>query len=505
VPAIADIETNSASVSANERLLAAPIRDVRLSSLRGGAFTFAGQVVKFVLSTGSTMILARILSPADYGLVGMVTSVTALVQLLKDGGLDVATIQRERVTHQEVSNLFWANVVLGVILMLALTALSPLISFLFHDKRLIWITIAHASMLIFSGLAIQHQALIRRKMSFAMLAVIEVVAQLIGVGVGIGMALSGAGYWSLVGMTVATTISTTVATWIALPWVPGRPRRGHSIRPMLTFGRNIVGFNLLNYFIRNADSVLIGWYWGASALGIYQRAYQLLLFPINQINAPMGSVALSAFSRVQQESERLRQYFLASVSIVISTSLPLIIALGIFADDIISLVLGPQWVAAVPVFRCLGVAALVGAAGHPAGWLLMATGRSDRYLRLAVVTCPLVMVAFIAGLKSGPEGVATGYSIACGLAVVPILAYAIRGTTVTLLDIGHAVRHPIIAALVAGAMACAFKWGFRQSLLPPVLAIAGCALYFSVYATVLLMAFGQWRHYRRMFRGFLRS
>jgi len=498
------VEETASRLSRNERFLAAPVKDVRLSSVRGGAFTFAGQGLKFALNMVSTVFLARLLSPADYGLVGMVTSVTALVQLLKDGGLDVATIQRERITHEEVSNLFWANAAISGILMLLLVALSPVIALLFHDKRLIWITNAHAGILIFSGIAIQHQALMRRQMSFAMLAVIDVMSQVIGVITGLAMAVRGCGYWSLVGMTAATSISTAISTWIAFPWVPGGPRRGHSIRPMLAFGRNIVGFNLLNYFTRNADSVLIGWYWGASALGIYQRAYQLLLLPINQLNAPMGSVALSAFSRVQQESERLRQYFLSGVSLVISLSLPIIIALGIFADEIIRLVLGAQWGAAVPIFRCLGVAAFVGAAGHPVGWLLMATGRSDRYFRLALATCPLVVIAFITGLKFGPEGVATGYSIACGLAVVPVFAYAIRGTTVTLLDIGRAVQHPIIAASVAAIIACAFKWGFKKSLPGPGLAIAGCALYFSSYSAVLLIGFGQLQYYRRIFRGFFK-
>jgi PST family polysaccharide transporter len=267
---------------------------------------------------------------------------------------------------------------------------------------------------------------------------------------------------------------------------------------MLRFGGFVTGTNALNYLFRNADNALIGWYWGAAPLGLYARAYGLLLLPINQVNAPLGNVAVPALSRLHADPERFRHYFLRGYSLVASLVIPIIVALSLFAEDVVLVVLGPNWHEAVTLFRLLAPAALIGALLNPFGWLFVASGRPDRQFRLAMGWAALIVAAFLAGLGYGPAGVATGYSIMSCLLAIPLCRYAIAGTRLRLLDLFNSVRAPLASALIAGGVGL-----LLQLKLPAVSAARGfanCSLMLLTYSLVLALGFRQWAYYRGLFQ-----
>lgn len=422
--------------------------DLRGRSVRGGAVTMVAQVCKFVLGLGSTMVLARLLTPNDFGLIAMVTAVTGFVILFKDLGLSMATVQRAEISHDQISTLFWVNVLASFVVMLVTVALAPAIAWFYGEPRLVAITVVLAIAFIFGGLAVQHQALLRRQMRFATLAAISVASLVAGIAVGIVSAWCGAGYWALVIMQLATVIVTAGGVWITCSWRPGRPVRRSGVRSILAFGGSLTGFNVLNYVARNMDKILLGRVWGAGVLGLYERAYKLLLLPIHQINTPISSVAIPTLSRLQNDPPRYRRYYCNAMNLLAFTTTPLIVVMVALSDELILIVLGEQWVKAGIIFKVLAIAAL----GHPLananGWVLISLGQTNRMLRWTFIAVPLYIFAFVIGLRWGAVGVAASYAICAHLIRFPHFFYALRYSPVAVSDLVRATWRPVTVSLI---------------------------------------------------------
>jgi PST family polysaccharide transporter len=411
-------------------------------SVRGGAVTLASQGVKFVLQVGSTMVLARLLTPADFGLIAMVSAVTGFVALFRDLGLSMATLQRAEITHAQVSTLFWINVALSVLLSLVVACLAPVVAWAYGEPRLALITVALASTFVFGGLAAQHQALLRRQMRFGALALIEIVPMAVGIAMAVLLALSGAGYWALVGMAATTAAATAAAAWAASRWRPGKPSWSRDVREMIAFGGNLTGFHFTNYFGRNADQALIGWSAGPGPVGLYSKAYGLLMMPLVQILGPMGSVALPVLSRLQGQPEEFRRYYLRAIQLLAYGTLPLITLMGVTSAEIVHFLLGPQWAEAGRIFTLLAIAALFQPIFATAGWIHTSLGRTDRLLRWGLMSDPLYVLSFVVGLPWGPTGVALSYAICVNLLFLPGMAYAFKPSAVRLRDFLSAIWRP---------------------------------------------------------------
>ncbi|MBS3805306.1 MAG: lipopolysaccharide biosynthesis protein [Oleiphilaceae bacterium] len=433
----------------NDRLFSIDhlIGDLNRRTVRGGVLTLAAQGIKFILQMVSTIVLARYLSPADFGLVAMVTAVTGFVMLFKDAGLSMATVQREEITHSQISALFWINVAISIGLMILTACLAPAIARLYNEPQLHGITFAIAATFIFGGLSVQHQALLRRQMQFRLLALIDIAAMLTGVGAAIIIGVLTRSYWALVAMPAGIVIATCLGVWIACPWIPGAPRRAKGLRPMLKFGSMLTGFSVINYFARNVDNILTGWWLGASALGLYSKAYGLLLLPINQINAPFSNVMIPALSRLQNNPEAFQKLYMQMIGGIAWLGMPAITILALHADSIIRLVLGNQWLAAVPVFQLLTPAALMATTNVAGSWAVVPIGRADKQLKLSLVTSPCFVLAVCVGLPFGIEGVAISVSVSRVLLKLPSLAYCYSGTALRVRDFLAAITYPTIVCV----------------------------------------------------------
>ncbi len=424
--------------------------DLKGRSVRGGAATIAAQGTTFFLGMASTVVLARLLTPQDFGLIAMVTAVTGFVVMFKDMGLSMATVQRAEVNHAQISTLFWINVVLSLGVMLVIAALAPVIAWFYGEPRLTWITLALAGAFIFGGFTIQHQALLRRNMRFGSLALIQIISMSVGIVAAIIAAWYGAGYWALVIMQLTTAITGAIAVWVVCGWRPGLPARRSGVRKMLAFGGNLTAVNVMNYFTRNTDNLLIGKFCGSQSLGWYSKAYGLLLLPIRQITAPLSAVAIPALSRLQDQSEKYRRFYCRGIEILVFAGAPLIVLLSVSADEFISLFLGKQWLDSVLIFRVLSPAALMATTNVATGWVYVSTGTVHRKLRWGIFASIVLCLSIAIGLKWGVLGVALAVSASRVVLKIPGLQYCYRGSPICLRDYFHSIWRPTLTSIAAG-------------------------------------------------------
>jgi PST family polysaccharide transporter len=421
--------------------------DLKGRSVRGGLVTLTSQGTQFLMQTVSTVVLARLLVPAEFGMVAMVTAITGLASAFADLGLSEATIQRKEITHDQVSALFWINVAVGLGLMLVTAALAPVLSRFYREPRLVDITLLLSVTFLIGGLRVQPDALLKRQMRFSSLAIRDVASYALAVPIAIAMALRGAGYWALVALPLMLNLTQMTLSWLMVKWRPGLPRRDANVGSMVVFGGNVAASYLIFNLNRNADNVLIGWYWGAAPLGLYSRAYNLLMLPVRQLSAPAASVAVPAFSKLQGDPERFARYYLRATSLIMWISAPLFGFLFVAAEPVIILILGARWREAVPVFQILVISALGQMLLESTVWLLVSRGQSQRLLKLLLIISPVIVASFVIGLPFGIKGVALSSSLVL-LAMLPwILKFTFRGTDLTLQRVGRALLYPVSVCL----------------------------------------------------------
>lgn len=481
------------------------MKDLKEKTIRGGVARLAAQGANFGLRLVSLIMLARLLSPRDFGLVGMVTAFTGVLDLFRDFGLSAAAIQSKTVTEEQISALFWINLAVGAILGLLSVCLAPAVAAFYHEPRLIAITAVLGAAFVFNAAGVQHSAILQRQMRFTALAVINTVSLLLGVGVAIIAAIAGHGYWALVVMTVSLPLTGTLGNWIATRWVPKLPRRGIGIRPMMRFGGTLTLNGLLAYCAYNLDKILLGRLWGANALGIYGRSYQLVNIPTANLNGAAGEVAFSALSRLQDDPLRLRSYFLKGYSLVLALTTPITIAFMFFANDIVLVLLGPKWKGASDVLRLLAPTILVFGIINPVGWLITSLGLVARSLKLALIFAPLITMGYIVGVPYGPNGVAFGFSTVMLLCAIPLTALCVRGTPVSLRDILLTTAWPLGSAVVGGISALGVRIAFGH-LLPIGLRLSlESGVLLIIFSVMLLFVAGQKSFYFGLLRGFMIS
>ena len=427
--------------------------DLKGRSVRGGVVTVTSQVLQFSVLTISTVVLAHLLTPRDFGLVAMVTGITGLAQSFADLGLSEATIQRPDINHQQVTNLFWINVAIGLGLTLLTIACAPLLAWFYREPQVRNIALAVSPVFFICGLRVQHDALLKRQMRFTALAIRDAIICLVAVPIAIFSAMHGAGYWAIVILPLVLNFTAVVQSWLMVRWRPGLPKRGVEIRKLISFGGDVAASYLILTAARSMDNVLIGWYWGAGPLGLYSRAYNLLMIPIRQLSGPAFSVAVPGFSIIQSDRERLAHYYLRAVSILVWIATPIFGFLFVCASPIILLALGNRWNDAAPVFEILVIGALGQLLIQPTIWLMVGKGDTRRLRNLLSIVAVIIISSFAIGLPFGAKGVAVMGSTVL-MAILPwVLKFSFRDTPLTLRRFWGAVYCPIAVCLGGIALA----------------------------------------------------
>jgi O-antigen/teichoic acid export membrane protein len=475
--------------------------DLKEKTIRGASMRLFAQGASFILRVVSLMVLARLLQPNDFGLVGMVTAITGVLSLFRDFGLSAATVQRVSITNEQTSTLFWLNAFVGAVLTVLALASARAIGAFYHEPRLVGVTFIVAAGFLFNGFGVQHSALLQRQMRFTALATIELVSLVASTIVAIVFAMAGFGYWALAWMTLCAPVFSTIGLWVAARWVPGMPRRGAGIRSMLRFGGTVTLNGLIIYLGSNFEKVLLGRFWGAEAIGIYGRAYQLIRMPIDSLNFAVGEVAFSALSRLQGDQALLKRYFLRGYSLVLVLTLPITFGCALFAGDLIAVLLGPKWQSAAQIFRLLAPTILAFAILNPMGWLMNAMGLVGRGLKIALVLAPVMIAGYAVGLPYGPKGVAISYSVVMILATVPLLAWAIHNTPISLSEVFSSIARPLASICIASiaAYGASVLWGGFLAMWLRLL--VELTVLFAIYGAFLAFVVGDKTLYLDVIRG----
>ena len=415
---------------------------------RGAALLGVSQGVRIACSFLSTIVLARLLLPGDFGVVAMVAPITGFILIFQDLGLNQAVVQSRSVSDGQVNALFWWNVVASCVIAVAFVAISPLVSLFYGDNRAGQMAAFAGIPVIINGLGLQHAALLNREMRFFGIAAAEIANSLVTIIAMTILAVLLRNYWALFLGPVAGTIASTVVLWRNSPWRPQIRARLDEARDLLSFGANIAGFNLFNYIGRNADNVLIAKLWGAAELGLYDRCYRLMMFPLQTINGPLARVMLPSLSRLRDEPDQYRRVYITAINTLTAFAVPGAVTAALCSGEIIEILLGKRWAGAEAIFFWLGLASVIQPVANATGWLFVSSGRAKEMMHWGLISTAVQITGFAIGVQYGAVGVATSYFLTQLLRVPFLFAWSTRTTPVKARDLFASLLPPIAAGAI---------------------------------------------------------
>jgi PST family polysaccharide transporter len=400
--------------------------ELRRLAVRGAAATLSATALSLPLRMVPTIVLARLLMPADFGVVAMVTTFSLLLQSFGTSGFSEAVIQRKEMNHYLASNLFWVTNAIGLILTLGFAASGPLLAHFFRNPLVTRVTIGVSIAIFIGGAATIHLALLSRAMRFPSLSANDMIALVAYTATATLLALRGWGYWALVGAIVAQALSGTIGAFLFCRWVPSLPRRGVGTRALLGFAIKVYGRFSANYFARNFDNLLVGWRFNAAALGYYKKAYDLFALSAGKLTSPLDNVALSALSRLNHDPDRFKRYLANTLGIVAFIGMAVGADLTLVGKDVVRLVLGAQWSESGRIFQLFGPGIGVMTLSNTVGWIHLSIGEPGRWLRWTVIESIATALLFILALPWGTAGIALAWSVSYWTLLIPSFWYAGR-------------------------------------------------------------------------------
>jgi O-antigen/teichoic acid export membrane protein len=452
---------------------------------RGAIVQFIGRLAQAAIQMVAVVVISRILGPDEVGVAVLAMTVVALPGVFRDFGLGLPTLRRNDLTHELVTALFWVSVAAGVALGALVSVASPFVSRFYDDPRIGKAMLVLAIEFVVSGLAVQHSALLRRNFRNVAIVVTDVIAESGALIVGVTMALSDAGYVAIVTRMLAFQIIRIGALALLVKWRPGRPTWPTSAGSAVREGGAVGLFDVANYFSRNGDDLLIGWRWGTASLGLYRRAYDLLVLPSRLVIAPVAQVAIPFFSRTVQQPERYLKGLRTILDQLTLVTLPVAVLYFVFPEVVVRALLGDEWLGAANILRWMAPLAVLQPLIGTVGWIFLAEGRAAEYARFGVGAAIVNMCGFVIAVRSGPEAVALTYTLVSLLAVSPIavLKATSRGPTSI-----RVFLRPIVRVSTSGVLASVVLWPLR-GLLPTdasALPLAGLAV---LAATTIALRF----------------
>jgi O-antigen/teichoic acid export membrane protein len=467
-----------------------PLEAIQSGAARHFTVSVAAKAGTQLLRLGTMLVLARLLVPADFGVLAMVMSALGIAELLRDLGLSQATVRAAEVTHGQVNTLFWINATLGVLLAGLCVLAAPWLGALLADPRVGGVAAAMGATFLLNGLASQHMALLRRRLRFAAIARVNIAAALGGSIVALALAALGAAYWALVAAALTTSAINAFGVWISSGWRPSRPAYDPSVRPMMSFGGYLIVFGFLTYLGHNAHIALIGRMFGASAAGLYLRASMLITQPLSYALDPLRLIMPASLARLQSQAEALRAHYLGTLAQLLLAAAPLGLWLALTADDVVHLLFGARWEGTGSVLSLLALSLVPQVLNSTTGWLYLASGNARDLARWGAVGWSVVIAAMLLGLRWGINGVAAMYSLSMFLILVPCLHYARRGTSVMLGDVWSRTWRPCAGALLA-ALPLWAKLRLSADWLPVLRLALGTAVFAASYLVLMMRAFGE--------------
>jgi|WetSurMetagenome_2_1015567.scaffolds.fasta_scaffold49806_2 O-antigen/teichoic acid export membrane protein len=360
-----------------------------------------------------TIFLARLLDPSDFGLIAMVLVVAGFAGLFGDPGFAAALIQRKEIEERHLSSVFWMNILIGILLAGLFLSFSPLMAIFYHAPQLSLLGAFISALFIINAFKIVPYAILNRSLAFRKLAFVDTLTTLIAGITAVTLAREGFGAWSLAWQVVVSAFVSVVMIWGVSGWRPRLSFDPNAVRELLRFSMNLLGFNVYHYWVKNIDNLLIGGFIGSAGLGLYSKAYEILLLPINQITSTVGQVMIPSLSKIKDDRERFKKVYLEAVSGVAFIAFPLMLGLLVVADSFVLGLYGEKWSEAIPILRVFCILGVIYSIAATAGWIYTAQGRTDLLFLWGLASGAVIMLSIVVGVIIG-----TPLAVALSLAIV---------------------------------------------------------------------------------------
>ena len=426
-----------------ESLRRLAVRGAGATILFGGAGVAAQMI--------GTVVLARLIVPRDYGLIAMVTTFSALlVACGGSSGIPDAVAQCARIDHAIASNLFWISLGLGVLLTAIFAGAGSLLAAFYGEPALVTLAVGLSATIVLTSISVVPLALLRRAMLFPTVARTELTSKAVSVAVSICFACAGWGRWALVMGACALPLSTAIGAWWKCRWLPGGLRYNSETGSLLKVAIHTYGRYSVKYFASNTDNLLVGWRFGAFALGFYKKAYDLFALSATQLVFTTSLVAVTALSRVREDRVQFHRYLLGAITALAFLGMGIAGDLTLIGNDLIRLLLGPGWGPAGSIFTFFapGIGIMLIYGTH--GWIHLSIGRADRWFLWGIVEWVVTTLLFLAGLHWGPKGIAVAWDLSLWLLTIPAMWYAGKPIGLKVGQMISGVWKYVMASLLSG-------------------------------------------------------
>ena len=372
-----------------------------------GISRLSTQLFRFII----IVILARLLTPEDFGIVGLAAIFLGFITTINELGLSAAIVQRKDINEIHLSTSFWTSVIAGITLFIVVILASSFVADFFQEDIVQPILIVSAIGLIIGAFIVVHQALLEKSLKFKKLTIAEVCAAFVSGMVSVFLAINGYGVWSLVFGGLVGSFISVVILWKIVTWRPSLRFSFTRFKELFGFGSHVMGSRVLNYIDSNVDYLVVGKLLGTSALGYYSFAYHLITFPLNRISTMVTRVTFPAFSTIQDDNDTLRKGYLKVVRYISLITFPMLAGMFVVAPEFVVVVYGAKWAPMILPLQILCLAGALKSVGTTVGSVLLSKGRADIQFKWNVFTAIVLPIAVIMGVNYGIAGVAAAITV----------------------------------------------------------------------------------------------
>lgn len=425
---------------------------------RGGAALMMSQGVKFVCQIVSLAILARFLAPSHFGLFVMAGAIVHFFSLVGTFGLVQAVIHRESISDRELNGLFLISAVTGMLLSALIYVAAPWFAGFYGEEEVKPLIRGLGAVLLIQGLGIQSRAMLEKEFKFFHILLIEALASVVALLIAVLLAWHGVKAWTLVVQELTMVSVHSLGFLLICRWKPGVGLDFGNLKFILGYGSGLTGSNVVNYLSRNVDNVLIGEQFGNAQLGLYQKAYSLILLPINQINQPLSRVLLPALSRLRDQPDNYIRAYRNAITSLCAFSIPIIVCMGLVSRELILIILGENWLQANRYFLLLLPAAFIGATNIGTGWVYTSYGHTARQMKWAVYNAVVIVTGIFISSRYSVSAVAVTLSVLFVLLRIPGVWYCFRTTPLKPMDYWQPViRYGMSSVFSAALLSLIFQ------------------------------------------------
>ena len=430
------------------------MKNFRQLTLEGISWNIKNQLVSQTINLIVGISLVRMLTPEDFGIVAMVLVISGFAIVFRNIGLSQAVIQAKEIDNNIVSTAFWIQVLIGIIISILFFSSASLIVLFYNESLLKPIVWLFALDYLFGTLGLIPFALLQKKIDFKRICYINICATIVSGLLAVAMAYFGFKYWSLVAKSLAFTIISTGLVLIISDWKPTLTLNRKSAKKLFSYGLPLFGNQLFNYGVRNIDDILIGKILGQYSLGLYSRAYSLMLMPLTNISRVIANVLFPSFSRIQDDPDRLRQIYLKVISVVALITFPLMIGLFVLADPFVNIVFGHQWIEIIPVVKILSILGLAQSIGMFNGVVFLSLGKTKKLFNIEIFSKSFMIGMIVWGVlyTKSITGVALFYAISSCIIIFPVWYYMGRLIGTTIKEILKTLLSVSLVAILMGSL-----------------------------------------------------